>query len=172
MQYLTCMTMQQQQKKNIQIVWEYAPSKWFGKLDALRLPLRSLLAQSGTTVIILICTSLYVWFQYVHIRIEILNFYLVSFQYWLYIGLLNMVQGYKIVRLDTRRPHYFMIMVSNRRLSWLGDCGSYAPMSYILWEQLPAMVPLVLPPMQCSCQSMIAWLLYFCVLLGTYRIIL
>ena len=89
-------------KKNIQIggkqticlhkyahareVWEYAPSKLFGKLDALRLPLRSLLAQSGTTVIILICTSLYVWLQYVHMPIEILNFYLVCSHVLYFVG--------------------------------------------------------------------------------------
>ena len=41
-------------------VWGYAPPGKFSKLDALRLLLRPLLAQSGTTVIIVICTSLHV----------------------------------------------------------------------------------------------------------------
>ena len=41
-------------------VWGYAPTGKFCKLDALRLLLRPLLAQTGTTVIIVICTSSHV----------------------------------------------------------------------------------------------------------------
>ena len=41
-------------------VWGYAPPGKFCKLDALRVLLRPLLAQRGTTVIVVICTSSYV----------------------------------------------------------------------------------------------------------------
>ena len=41
-------------------VWGYAPSGKFCKLDAMKLLLRPLLAQSGTTVIIVVCMSLHV----------------------------------------------------------------------------------------------------------------
>ena len=43
------------------VVWGYTPPGKFCKLNALRLLLRPLLAQSGTTDTIVICTSLHVW---------------------------------------------------------------------------------------------------------------
>ena len=76
-------------------IWGYVPLGKFCKLDALRVLLRPLLAQSGTTVIV-ICVSSYIVQRVQTSEFPVLILY--------YIGLLSLGWGHNIARLDTRVP--------------------------------------------------------------------
>ena len=81
-------------------VWGYAPP---GKLDALRLLLRPLMAQSGTTVVsyLYFFTCMNDLYRRPHAVAEESKLLISSVEY--YIGLLSLELGHNVARLDTRR---------------------------------------------------------------------
>ena len=94
------------------------------KLDTLRLLLRPLLA-----VIIVICTSSHVWLQFVktstcHAVAVAEQSKFLSFQCWVFIGLLSLRRGHNIVRLDTSAPGSLQ-HAARLETSWSGQWLCY-----------------------------------------------
>ena len=85
-----------------------------GKLDALRVLLRPHLAQSGTTVIVVICTSLYLVRRVQTSEFPVLSIY--------YIGLLSLGQGHNVVRLNICAPRSLQ-HAARLETSWPGQSG-------------------------------------------------
>ena len=93
----------------------YAPPGKFCKLDALRVLLRPLFAQSSTTVIVVIRTS-----SYVVQKVQTSEFPVLSSEYC--IGLLSLGRGHNVARLNTRalRSLRHAARLEN---SWSGQSG-------------------------------------------------